>query len=462
MSHRQFRLRTFLIAAAAAGILAGAVARAENWPQWRGPAFNGSTSEKKLPAKWTRTEGVAWTTPLPGTSGATPVIWDDYVFVASTDDTTKTCVAMAFDRKTGRELWRVKAAEGVGKDRMSTFSNASPLTDGRHVWFFYGTGDLLCLDLKGNEVWKRNIQKDYGQFAFLWTFSSTPLLYDGRLYLQVLQRNTPVDGRGRKDGPNDSYLLALEPKTGRELWKVVRPSEAREESLEAFSTPVPHRHAGRNEILITGGDCITGHDADTGKELWRWGTWNPKRITHWRLVPSPTAGDGVALACGPKNSPVYAVRLGGQGTLANVALAWQSFVQADEDAAAAGPSLNNREISSDVPTPLYYQGRFYILNGGKKQLISMDPKTGKVFWSGALPGRTIFESSPTAGAGKIYAMNHAGEVFVVQAGGDEFKLLHTVSMADPDEKSLRACVVPSRGQLFIRTAKNLFCVAGTD
>ncbi len=436
--------------------------QADNWAQWRGPAFNGSTTEKKLPTKWSRTEGVAWTAPMPGASGATPVVFGDFVFVASTDDTTKTCVAMAFDRKTGKELWRVKAVEGVGRDRMSTFSNSSPVTDGERVWFFYGTGDLLCVDVNGKELWKRSIEKDYGQFAFQWTFSSSPVLYDGRLYLQVLQRNTPVNGRGRKDGPNDSYLLALDPKTGKELWKVLRPADAREESLEAFSTPTPYKHNGRDELLITGGDCISGHDVDTGKELWRWGTWNPKRITHWRLVPSPAAGDGVALACGPKNSPVYAVKLGGNGTLPNSALAWQSYVQADEDAATSGPSLNNREITSDVPTPLYYQGRFYILNGGKKQLFSLDPKTGKVFWSGSLAAKAIFENTPTAGAGKIYAMNHAGEVFVVQAGGDEFKLLHTVAMADPDEKSLRSCIVPSQGQLFIRTTKNLFCVSGTE
>src|SRR5262245_52502934 len=85
-------------------ILAGTTLRAENWPQWRGPAFNGSTTEKKSPTKWTRTEGVAWTAPMPGPSGATPAIWNDYVFVSSTDDASKTCIAMAFDRKSGKEL----------------------------------------------------------------------------------------------------------------------------------------------------------------------------------------------------------------------------------------------------------------------------------------------------------------------------------------------------------------------
>jgi outer membrane protein assembly factor BamB len=366
-------------------------------------------------------------------------------------------VAIAVDRKTGKELWRVKVAEGMSKDRQSTYSNSSPLTDGKHVWFFFGTGDLVCLDFAGKEVWRRNIQKDYGQFAFMWTFSSTPLLYDGRLYLQVLQRNVPVDGRGRKDGPNESYLLALDPVTGKELWKAARPANAREESLEAFTSPIPYTHNGRAEVLVAGGDCISGHDPKTGKEFWRWGTWNPTRIGHWRLVPSPAAGAGVALACGPKDSPIYAVKLGGSGELPNSALAWQSFVQNSEDAAKAGRSLDNRDISSDVPTPLFYEGRFYVLNGNKRKLISLDPVTGKVFWSGDLKGRAKFEASPTGADGKIYSMNHAGEVFVVQAGGDEFKLLNTAAMAE-GENSLRPCVVPSQGQLFIRTTKSLFCV----
>src|SRR5438093_13480351 len=105
--------------------------------------------------------------------------------------------------------------------------------------------------------------------------------------------------------------------TGKELWRHVRPADAVQESLEAFTTPIPFTHDGRTEILITGGDCITGHDAASGKEFWRWGTWNPEKIGHWRLVPSPVAGAGVALACGPKGAPVFAAKLGGSGQLSD-------------------------------------------------------------------------------------------------------------------------------------------------
>jgi outer membrane protein assembly factor BamB len=440
---------------AAACLSLSSASRADNWANWRGPNFNGSTTEKNLPATFSRTENVLWSAEMPGPSGATPVVWGDHVFVSSTDDMAKTCVAIAIDRKTGKELWRVKVADGAGKDRMSTFSNSSPVTDGKHVWFFYGNGELVCLDMAGKEAWRRNIEKDYGQFAFQWTFSTSPLLHDGRLYFQVLQRDVPVNGRGRKDGPNESYLLALDPATGKELWKVLRPAEASQESLEAFTTPTPFKHAGREELLIAGGDCISGHDPDTGKELWRWGTWNPTRIGHWRLVPSPAAGAGIVLACAPKDAPIYAVKLGGKGTLANSDLAWQSYVQNTEETNKAARSLETRDLSSDVPTPLFYEGKFYVLNGNKKKLLCVEP-TGRIVWSGDL-GRGNFQSSPTAADGKIYMMNFPGEVFVVQAGGSEFKLLHTAQMAE-GENTLRASIPISQGQLLIRTSKTLYCV----
>jgi outer membrane protein assembly factor BamB len=320
------------------------------------------------------------------------------------------------------------------------------------VWFFFSRGDLACFDMTGKEIWRRNIEKDYGQFAFQWTFGSSPLFYDGKLYLEVLQRNVPVHGRGRDAG--ESFLLAMDPATGKELWKVNRPSEAHEESLEAYSTPMPYTYNGRTELLITGGDCITGHDVKTGKELWRWGTWNPTRINHWRLVPSPIAGGGVALACGPKGAPVYAVKLWGNGNLSNGSLAWQSHVQQTEDASKAARSLDNRDISSDVSTPLFYDGRFYILNNQK--LTCLEP-SGKIVWSGELGKRQTFQASPTAADGKIYVMNFPGEVSVVRAGGDEFKLLHSAPMGENDNM-LRASIPISHGQLFIRTSKTLYCV----
>ncbi|HLU48770.1 MAG TPA: PQQ-binding-like beta-propeller repeat protein, partial [Planctomycetota bacterium] len=288
---------------------------ASDWPHFRGPFYNGSTDEKGLPDNFSLTENVAWEAPLPGPSAATPIVVGDHVFVSSVNAEDKTLVAMAFDRKTGKKLWEHTIDNQVERDDRSNFASPSPVTDGKIVVFFYGTGDMVAYDLEGKQVWERDIVQDYGEFAFLWTFASSPLLWKDKLYLQVLQRDRAVDGRGFRDRKNESYLLAMDPNTGKSLWRHVRPSQARSESLEAFSSPIPFTGKGGEAILIAGGDDLTAHDPADGSELWRWGTWNPDRITHWRLVPSPVASEDIALACAPKNAPVFAIKTDGKGKL---------------------------------------------------------------------------------------------------------------------------------------------------
>lgn len=438
----------------AALALASLSVSAENWSNWRGPLHNGSSPEKGLPEKFGKTENVKWAVALPGASAATPVIWGDKVFVTAADKNAGKQYALCLDRKTGKELWRSEIGDFVSDGQGSNSCSPSPVTDGKLVVFFFGTGDLVAFDFAGKKLWNRNI----GPFAFLWTFSTSPLLHEGRLVMQVLQRDTAVSGRGKPTG-NESFVLSLDPATGKDQWRQVRPSNAKSESLEAFSTPVPFTHNGRKEFIIVGGDCITGHELATGKELWRWGTWNPTQIGHWRLVPSPTVGAGVILACGPKGAPVYAVKAGGTGNLSNQSLAWQSHVQNTEDAAAAAPSPNEKELTTDVPTPLFYEGKFYVLNGTKKKLLCVNPADGKVIWSGDLGGKSVFQCSPTAADGKIYMMNFDGDVSVVQAGGTEFKRLHSANFKDEgDSTRLRSSVAISQGNLYVRTGTKLFCL----
>jgi outer membrane protein assembly factor BamB len=435
-------------------LTSAAALRAENWPNWRGPLHNGSSPEKGLPATFGKTEAVKWAVEMPGMSAATPVIWGDHVFATAADAKTGKQCALSLDRRTGAIQWRADMGDFTTDGQYSNSCSPSPVTDGKVVVFFFGTGDLAAFDFAGKKLWSRNI----GPFAFQWTFSSSPLLHDGRLVMQVLQRDVAVRGNGKPTG-NESFLLAIDPVTGKDLWRSIRPSDAVAESREAFSTPLPLVHGGRKELVVVGGDAITGHDPANGRELWRWGTWNPTKIGHWRLVPSPTYGEGLILACGPKNAPVYAVKAGASGVQTHKVLAWQSHVQPTEDAAEAAPTHNERELTTDVPTPLFYGGKFYILNGTKKKLYCVNPADGSVVWSGDLGGRSPFQTSPTAADGKIYVMNFDAEVSVIEAGGTEFKVLHRAAFKDEgDATRHRSSVAISQGNLFVRTGTKLYAL----
>ena len=414
---------------------------ADDWPNWRGPNFNGATTAKGLPVKFSKTKNIAWSSPMAGPSAATPIILGDRVFVSSSDPKAEELLAICLSRKTGKVLWREVSGTGVQLDNRSNYASPSPVTDGKVVTFFYGSGDLTTFSLDGKKLWSKRIQGDRNGFAFQWTFSSSPLLHKGVLYLQVLQRDTGVRGHGKPSG-NESYLLAMDPATGKVLWKHVRPANAKAESLEAFSTPVPFMHNGREELVIVGGDCLTGHDPTNGKELWRWGTWNPNRIGHWRLVPSPAVGGGVILACAPKGGPVCAVKAGAKG---QGQLAWKSAGRTDD-------------ITSDVCTPLFYRGNFFVMYGeGRDKVLScVNPANGKARWQTNLESRALIRTSPTGADGKIYLQSHAGEAFVVDAKTGQ--LLHRTMMGEKGDNLTRASIAVAGNQLFIRTNGRLFCV----
>lgn len=423
---------------------------AANWPGFRGPNHDGSSPETGLPEKFGKTDGIKWAAAMPGPAASVPAVWGDHVFVSSSNPTTQKLVAMCLDARTGEVKWQHEVGDGYQYDDRSNLASPSPCTDGELAFFFYGTSVLVAYDFSGKEVWKRDLGKDYGNFGTQWTYSSSPALDGGKLYVQVLQRNEAFEFHGRQkgdpNGKNESYILALDPKTGKEIWRQVRPSDAQAESLEAFSTPVFHTYNGTRLMLISGGDTLTCHDAATGTEKWRMVSYNPSKIGHWRHVPSPAVGDGIALVCAPKKEPVYGLKLDGSGT---VEPAWTS---------------DSKEVSSDVSTPLFYQGKFYVLDSDRKALACVEPKTGKVLWRGEFPTRVKMEASPTGADGKIYAIDFLGNVFVVKAGTEGFQILHQANFgqegltATNNDKICRAGIVAANGHLFIRAQDRLYCV----
>lgn len=424
--------------------------QAADWPNWRGPNFDGSCDETGLPEKATP-ETALWKVPMPGPAASTPIVSGDRVFISTTDTAAKKLLGLCIDRKSGEILWKKELGTGYSADERSNYANPSPVTDGKLVIFHFATGDTAAFDFSGKELWSRNMEKDYGSYAIQWTPASSPVITDGSVIFQVLQRDTSFNFGGNKKGNptgvNESYLLALDPATGKEKWKHIRPCDAVAESREAFSTPMPYTHNGRPELIVTGGDCVSGHSPADGKELWRFGSWNPEKIGHWRLVAGPVAGDGVILACAPKRAPVYAVKAGESGQVPESDLAW-----------VTGKDTDNEDVSSDVSTPLFYKGRFYVLNSDRKSLSCVEPKTGKLIWEHRVEKGAKIESSPTAGDGKIYFQDMRANLTIMKAG-DTPEVIFSGNMGSGgEEKDVRSSISLANGCAFIRTTGMLYCV----
>jgi outer membrane protein assembly factor BamB len=423
----------------ALALLASISASAENWPQWRGPNFNGSTIEQDLPSQWSKTENVAWVTPLPGYSGATPAIWGDSVFVSSPND-QKDLLLLCLDRKTGQVRWERKVASGNFEKGRNNSASPSPVTDGSRVFALFATGDLAAFDSSGNEIWHRNLAKDYGRFAIMWIYGSSPMLYRGKLYVQVLQHGkVPEQYSHAQDGKpdRDSYLLCLDPATGKNIWRQVRTTDAFSEAQEAYTTPIPVENGTSTEIIVVGGNYVTAHSPEEGTELWRCAGLNDKREAFWRIVPSAVAADGLVFACGPKRDPVLAIEDGGHGLVTTTHMAWKFT-----------------EFPSDCCTPLVYNKRLFVLDGDRQVMTCLEPKTGQKIWQGNLGVHEIFRASPTGADGRIYCISENGTAVVLSAG-DDFKVLATIPMG---ESPVRASIAAAQGELFIRTAKNLYCL----
>src|SRR3954471_24882272 len=210
-----------------------ATLHADNWPQWRGPQRNGLSAEKNLPVKWTQTEGVAWKLEMPALSGSTPIVWGDRIFLNVADalpdrGDTPSLHLWCVDRTKGTLVWQRPLGGGNRKQQKQNQSSPSPVTDGTNVWVMTGTGILKAFDFKGNELWTRDIQKDYGKFGLNWGYASSPLLHEDALFVQVLHGMHTSD---------PSYVLRIDKKSGKTLWRVERPTKAIRESPDSYTTP---------------------------------------------------------------------------------------------------------------------------------------------------------------------------------------------------------------------------------
>lgn len=397
-------------------------ALADNWPQWRGPQLNGVSSEKNLPVQWDQQTNVTWKLEMPAWSGSTPIIWQNRIFlnVAEGDHLYLWCV----DRDQGSVLWKKHLSAGNVKMRKQNMSSPSPVTDGIQVYVMTGTGALTAFDFTGNELWRRDIQKDYGRFGLNWGYASSPLLHEDSLYVQVLHGM-------HTDDP--SYVLRIDKKSGKTLWRVERPTPAIRESPDSYTTPTLLRYRGKTELVVTGGDCMTGHDLATGKELWRANGFNPENNPFQRVVASAVVADGIVYAP-TRVRPLMAFRAGGRGDISESHRLW-SFQD--------GP---------DVPTPVSDGTYFYVVND-KGVMWCLNAKTGKEIWGSQRLKPGTYSSSPVLADGKLYVSNEDGLTTVVRAG-PKFEILAENAL---DDYCLSSPAV-SDGQIFIRTTKYLYCI----
>lgn len=429
--------RSFARTIAAVVILISTSAFATNWPQWRGPFFNGSTDEAELPASWGETKNVAWVASLPGPSGATPVIADGRIFVTSMVDGSNDFVAICLDEKTGKVLWQKDVGADPRRYPRNNLASPSPATDGENVFFLYGDGTLVAYSVQGDRLWSRDIEKEYGNLALQFGYSNSPLLYGGRLYVVVIRRDHPYRPP-EADDPLDSFIMALDPRTGNTIWKQTRKTNAFDEGMEAYGTTIPFTHNGRTILLNTGADFVTAHDPATGAELWRYEYWHDK-VRDTRVIPSLVTGKGLIFGSRHKHNPLFALK------------------PPARDGEAARIVWEFDEAAPDCSTPLFYQGRLYVLDGIRrgKVVTCLDPETGGKFWQGRIGGRGPWRASLTAGAGKLYCINETGEVVVLKAGGDRMQVLFETKY---DERPIQSSIAIANGRLFIRTADNLYCI----
>jgi outer membrane protein assembly factor BamB len=420
------RWRRFKQGAILAAILALGphLLRAENWPQWRGPNGDGTSRDRGLPLKWSKTENIAWRLELPGPAGSTPAVWEDRIFLTSpgaAGELLLLCVS-----RDGRELWRNEVAKGNRDFRGDEGNSAapSPLTDGKHVWAFFGTGHLACFDLEGKPVWKANLQDLYGEYDHWHGYSSTPLLEGDTLYQMCLRMKSP-------------YIVALDKMTGKERWRRPRESDAEHESRHSYASPVLYRDPERSLLLIHGGDYISAHKLDDGEEVWRCGSLNLKENYNrtLRFVASPVARPGLVVAPSAKGNPIVAVRPDGKGDVIATHVAWR----------------RGRD-TTDVPTPVIHDGLVYMLreNG---VLICLDEKNGEEVYLQRVHS-TRQRASPVIADGKLYCASRDGVVYVLKPG----RKLEVLAGNDMGE-NIASTPVVAGGRLYVRTFKALYAIA---
>ena len=430
-----------MMLAAGMMLLAGAAAAEDNWPQWRGPNQNGVSDAQNLPDTWSETDGIVWKAELPSWSGSSPVIWGDCIFLTSPSkgevaaDQNRfaspggnNLLLLCLSKKDGKILWERELDAGNKLNRKQNNTSPTPVTDGKTVWTITGTGMVTALTMDGEVIWKFNLPENYGPIGLNFGYASSPLLHDGKLFVQVLHGF-------RTDDP--SYIVALDAMTGKVVWRVERPTDAIRETPDAYNTPTLLRDGEKSQLIVCGGGFVSAHDPSSGSEIWRASGLDPKHDEYYRTISSAVAVDGMVYAP-TRQKPLLAVRGGGSGDVTETNIAWKW----------------DQPYGPDVPTAAC-DGKYFYMVEDKGVVTCLNAKTGEVIWGPEHTANGAVSASPIVADGKVYVTNEAGETTVL-AAGPEFKVIAANTL--PGEGHLLSTMAVSGNQLFMRTPAHLYCI----
>lgn len=391
---------------------------AEDWPRWRGPAGNAVSSDAPLPRTWSAERNVRWKVEVPGEGFSSPIVCGGRVFVTESFEGGLQRQLRCLDRDTGRSIW-TRAIDDDNPEPASSMTGhaaSTPVTDGQRVVAWFGNAGVVCCNVNGEQLWHH----DFGEFESELGLASSPVICGETVILVC-------DHDGDRFRSFDSFLVALDLKTGDVRWKTERKGLFR-----SWSTPIlVPAGADRRELIVNAQDQLRGYDPEGGGLL-----WSVDGMTGW-VTPSPVFGHGLIFATSGRDGPTMAVRPGGRGDATNTHVEWLE-----------------RRGAPYVCSPVLYGRELYVHNENGI-LTCYNALTGKVHYRERLPGK--FVASSIAGDGKAYFTNDAGTTYVVEAG-PRFKLL----ASNPLDEYTLASPAAASGALFLRTERHLYCIAEPD
>lgn len=447
-----------LVVAVALATTATSAQSDTNWPQFRGAHARGWQDGHATPVRWNAAPekdaaptNVRWKVELPGLGHSCPAIWGDRLFITTAvnesgehplrvglygdikpvaDASPHTWKVYCLDKHTGAVLWQRDAVTGVPKVKRhpkATHANCTIATDGEHVVAFFGSEGLYCYDLDGALKWKKDLGVLDAAFfrvpAAQWEFASSPVLHDGRVYVQC-------------DVLENSFLAAFDARDGREIWRTKR------DDVPTWSTPTIHVDGDRTLLLVNGYRHIGGYDAMTGEELWKMAGKGDIP------TPTPVVADGLVYISQSHGggSPIYAIGLDARGEIPTPA----------NDEGGQHVAWSRAREGAYMPTPIVYRGLLYVLRD-RGTLACYDPKTGERHYRTRVGEGGGFTASAVAGDGKLYLASETGVVHVVKAG-TAFELLASNPMGEP----MLATPAISAGTLYVRTKQHVVAIAETE